>query len=303
MRKAIFIYFSLIFVFCQNAKAQPFVDVVNLQCNYFPKTQYIGNSNNQNSLILTNGSLFLPLKLNPKNIFVVGLDFNRTGFNYSGDTTINTVLGTTSFQVGLVKQFSSKFKAMMVAVPKIATDFKDIDNRDFQMGGALLLTYIKKNSLKFKLGLYYNREFFGNYFMPLVGIDWKINSNAYLFGLLPGTMNFEYKLLDKKLYTGISYKSITASYRLNDKLGKYYVRQGDPFWGDDQLKGFLHCYITKQIMVFGEIGYALHHYYQQYNDNKEKETTLPVYSKMKDQLFFGGGLAFRIRLDDDYLNR
>jgi hypothetical protein len=139
--------------------------------------------------------------------------------------------------------------------------------------------------------------------MPLVGIDWKINSKAYLYGLLPGTINFEYKLLDKKLYTGLSYKSITASYRLSDKYGKYYVRQGDTFWGDDQLKGFLHFYITKQIMVYGEVGYALHHYYQQYNENKEKETTLPVYSKMKDQLFFGGGLAFRIRLDDDYINK
>ena len=303
MTKNFLISFLFIFLASQNINAQPFIDIVNLQGSFFPKTGYKNNSNNNTSSLYNSGSLFLPLKLSQKNIFIVGLDFNRTQFKYSGDTTIGSVLGATSIQIGLLKQLNPKLKAMMVAVPKIATDFKDIDNRDFQLGGALLFTYIKKNSLKFKFGLYYNREFFGNFFMPLLGIDWKVNSNAYIFGVLPGAMNFEYKLKNKKLYTGISYRCITASYRLSNEYGKFYVRQGHTFWGDNQIKIFLNYYLSKQLIVFGELGYASLHYFQQYSDSKEEKTTIPVYYKMKDQLFFGGGLAFRIRLDDDYLNK
>ena len=303
MRKVKLFSVLIVIIWFQKLCAQPFIDIVNIQANYFPKTLYKNGTNNNCSSLFTSGSLFLPLKLNPKSIFVVGLDFNRTQFNYSGDTSMSSRLGATSIQVGLLKQLSPKFKAMLVAVPKIATDFKEIDNRDFQMGGALLFTYIKRSSLKFKLGLYYNREFFGNFFMPLLGIDWKVNSNAYIFGVLPGTMNFEYKLKDKKLYTGIAYKCITASYRLSDEYGKYYVRQGHTFWGDNQIKGFLHYYLTKQMIIFAEVGYAGLHYYQQYNDNNKEVTTIPVYHKLKNQLFFSGGIALKIRLDDDYINK
>jgi hypothetical protein len=63
-----------------------------------------------------------------------------------------------------------------------------------QAGGAVLLTYKKHPDLKYKFGLFYNREFFGNFFVPLAGIDWKINNRLQLFGVLPGNLVLERKV-------------------------------------------------------------------------------------------------------------
>jgi hypothetical protein len=47
---------------------------------------------------------------------------------------------------------------------------KDVED-DWQYGGALLATWKKNPSVSFKLGMYYNKEFFGDFFIPLLGID------------------------------------------------------------------------------------------------------------------------------------
>ena len=57
----------------------------------------------------------------------------------------------------------------------------------------------KNQYVSFKFGLYYNKEFFGNYFMPLIGLDWKIDAKNNLFGVLPGYMIFEHRVTSKIL--------------------------------------------------------------------------------------------------------
>ncbi|SRR6266498_2583732 len=63
---------------------------------------------------------------------------------------------------------------------------KKLDD-DWQYGGIILTIWKKNQFTALKFGLYNNKEFFGNYFMPLAGIDWQINGKNNLFGVLPGT--------------------------------------------------------------------------------------------------------------------
>ena len=128
----------------------------------------------------------------------------------------------------------------------------------WQYGGVALATVEKNKNLSFKFGLYYNKEFFGNYFMPLAGIDWKINEKNNLFGVLPGNMTFEHKI-SQAFYFGGIFKAFTNSYRLvtidpcfsGDCSAKNYLRIND-----NQLGVFADVYLSKRIVVSSEIGYT-----------------------------------------------
>ena len=75
---------------------------------------------------------------------------------------------------------------------------------------------------------------FGDYFLPLLGIDWKINEHIRTdFGDLPNNMNFEYKI-SNSIYSGIALLTNISSYRLNASTGGMYVREGDKTMGHDE---------------------------------------------------------------------
>ena len=87
-----------------------------------------------------------------------------------------------------------------MVIPKLAGDMKDRNLMTYaQLGGIFLENYIVNNHLKFKLGLYYNREAFGNFFMPLVGMDWKVNKRLSLYGTLPSNYRVEINIINNKL--------------------------------------------------------------------------------------------------------
>lgn len=111
--------------------------------------------------------------------------------------------------------------------------YKDHDLSRFgnkrQWGTVLLVSRQERPSFSYRLGIYYNKEYFGNFFMPLVGLDWRINDRAALFGTLPGSLNFEHRI-GSKWYAGGMFRAITTSfmatpfhhYRIDDnRLGAY----------------------------------------------------------------------------------
>ena len=107
----------------------------------------------------------------------------------------------------------------------------------------------KKETLKYKFGVYVNSEFFGIFIIPLAGIDWRIDSRNNLFGVLPGRLTFEHQL-NTHFYTGGTFRAITNSYMLNNS--SRYIRIDD-----NQLSGFLDCYLSKHVVLTGEAGYGI----------------------------------------------
>ncbi|MFH0865428.1 MAG: DUF6268 family outer membrane beta-barrel protein [Bacteroidota bacterium] len=302
MKKKIIIVFVLLLA-GSTVLSQPFVDIVNLKYSRFPKTDFKNNKNFQTSTNQYYGEFFIPLQLKSKNFILFGGSYDRLDFNlYNNKTHINgdsDRLYQLSFQGGLIKNLGkSRWNVTILAIPKISECYSGLSIRNdyFQMGGAVLFSYKKRNSLKLKFGLFYNREFFGNYFMPLAGIDWKINDHMYLFGVLPGSMNYEYRIC-KGFYTGLAYKSNTASYRL---YAYRYIREGDKFWGHNMIRNYYQFYVTKQLMLFGEIGYTGFRIFEEYNIQNMPDVSRFVFQKTKDHIYFDAGIAFRVRLDNDY---
>ena len=171
----------------------------------------------------------------------------------------------------------------------------DIPNKDdWQYGGIILTTWKRSQDVSFKFGLYYNKEFFGNFFMPLVGLDWKINAKNNLFGVLPGYMIFEHKVTTR-FYYGFTFRALTNSYReetidsIGGGRGIMYLRIDD-----NPLGIYADAYLSKKIVLSAEAGYTI---LRRYRYGFKGEDGSHVKTDFKnDNFYFKASLAYRLRL-------
>ena len=152
------------------------------------------------------------------------------------------------------RNISDKWSAMLAFIPRWNGEPSIQFSEGFQAGGAGLMTYKKNPSLQFKLGMYYNREFWGNFFIPLLGLDWTINKKQHLFGILPGYLTYEYRL-SKTISWGGNFRTFTNSYKLGPELSlsaMNFVRIDD-----NQLGAYADVYLTPKIVLNAEAGYSI----------------------------------------------
>jgi len=146
-----------------------------------------------------------------------------------------------------------------------------------------------------KFGIYYNKEFFGNYFMPLAGIDWQINDKNTLFGVLPGNFVFEHKV-SKSFRYGSAFRALTNSYRLEttdpcgngDCTGQNYLRIDD-----NQLGAYADTYLSKRIVLSAESGYTI---LRRYRFGFKGESIHQKTDYYCDNFYFRASLVYRMAL-------
>jgi hypothetical protein len=296
------IILAFILLFPLIAFSQPYVDILNVKSQFFQKTNYTDSSQNKLMSNQQEANFFLPIELKNKNkdVILIGGDYTQLNFTASGKSNGYGHLQTTSLQLGFEKGWNEKWRTMLLFIPKFNAAYTDIFRSDFQYGGVILFKYQKKENLSYHFGAYYNREFFGNYYLPLLGIDWRINNRLNLFGDLPYSMNLEYKL-SKSFYGGFEFFSTTSSYRTTPHGGtSTYIREGDKIFGHDEIRLYFHAYLTSHIVLTVQGGQSFYHIFQAYSNAGNKVINdNSVYQKNKDQLFFNVGLAYRFRLDGE----
>jgi hypothetical protein len=290
----LFVLFLLV-SFNAGLKAQPFVDVVNVQYTLYNSAPMKKDLNAKVEHQSWSGSIFLPLPLKNKDRFIIGADNISYTIRYSGiDTSIPSSLYSTSIQIGWLKNLKNdRWTTLFLLIPRQAADFQHMYFHDLQLGGAVVYTYAWKKDLKLKFGLYYNREFFGNYFMPLAGLDWKVDDHLNIWGLLPGGLNIMYSF-NKAVSCGIKYQSITASYRSQGSNDKVYIREGETFWSDQQISLHGDIYVIKNLVLYAGFGMTGFHYFQEYNRHHDMLKNMPEFQQSRDRGFLYGGLAFRV---------
>ncbi|MDQ3046403.1 MAG: DUF6268 family outer membrane beta-barrel protein [Bacteroidota bacterium] len=294
VKRYIFCLFLIVVFLSNKSYSQPFADIVNFSYQTFsgPYEDSTNRNNKTDNYFL---NFFLPKEFKNGHTLLIRLNSELINSTISPDSSYSSRLASVSMPFGF--QFASKnkkWKTVVLAVPKIASDFKDVvDAYDMQLGGIFLQNYIHSDKLKIKAGLYYNREAFGNFFVPLVGVDWKVNDRINLYGIIPTSYKVEFNIVKEKLYAGINFKSLTRSFRLSKTMGYDYVR-----YDEMQLKVFVDCFVYKKILLFGEVGYTIGRSPWQYTYNTKEETYRnPVYNPVNNYLIFNVGLAYRVRLD------
>lgn len=281
----------LIFVGEPILQAQPFVDVVSInhQCM---KTKSSSDSftNTFNNSYL---AILLPLKVDSNNYFILRMNGELLNSSVSGHTYSEEV----KIKMGLVgigwqHYFNKKFAVTAFFLPKMATESNKISSPDFQFGGTVLAQYKIRKNFRYKAGLYYNREPFGNFFVPLLGADVQLNKRNWIYGQLPLYFRYEHKF-SEKIYSGFGARIFGRSYRLGQAHQRDYV-----FLQENQLKLFCDFYVTPKIVVYGELGRTIGYGLNRYKNNttRDNQLTYPtLFSPIKDGFYINAGLAYRVR--------
>lgn len=292
--RQIWFYTCLCSLFCVVCFGQPFVDPVSFTARYLQST-YKDSVRGSNQTTDYNLGLFMPKELKSGHTFLLRLNSEMIHSSYmSGSYSYSSNLYSVSMPVGMqLLSGNKKWKTLLMAIPKVSTDFRDNLSKDLLLGGISMVTYVKSDRLKFKLGLYYSREFWGDFFVPLVGMDWKINDRLSMYGVMPSNYRIEYKWSDK-LYTGLCFKSFQRSYRLWSQQNNDFVRVRDT-----QLKAFVDYFVYKKLLVFADVAYGFQYSLVQYASRSQRSysRTNPVYSPFNNNVLFTLGIAYRIRLD------
>ena len=286
------------FVLTVSVQAQPYIDLFRTKYQYFPAANFSDDSKSKVSGTQWTTSLFLPIETKKKNAIIIAAEYSLLGFSVTGDTSFTSKLSSKIALLGYNKKWKNeKWKTLFMAQMKVNTHSIKVRSGDYQFGGVVLFDYKRKSNLNYHFGLYYNREYFGNFFVPLLGIDWRIDSTLSLFGDIPNKMSLE-KKFSRKFYAGISYTSCTATYRADDALTPDdYIREGDKFWSHNEIKVYANIYLTKHVVVFVEAGRTLGRMFEVYRDKEVLAIPRIAFRKSEDSFLVNGGLAYRFRLD------
>jgi len=232
----------LVWLVAISAEAQYFIDIFS-----FNRQSYNIPNGAQTSDFFVNA--FIPKVLKNGNTVFVRAHYEKLSIQRD---SLSADYSSITLPIGMQMQLKNpKVKFTGLIIPKIAgadlsASFSDV----FQLGVYSLFTVTESDKFRYKFGLYYNREFFGNFFVPLVGVDWKVSDRFSIYGTLPNSMKFSYAIAPSRINAGLAFRSMTRSFRGEDV--NTFVR-----YNELQLKAFFDFYITPTNVVFVEGGYFL----------------------------------------------
>ena len=243
------IFCWVVMICSHNVFAQPYIDLINVA--YFNSSDMgkVGKDKNPTRLDYFNISTTIPLQFkNKRDALILSPFFERWS------SRVQSISNYREYHYGVVLPFSflktlphSTWSLVTTAIVRM--NDADINHYGhWQFGGALWAAHYINKDLTYKLGFYLNSEFFGLFIVPLVGIDWRINSRTNLFGVLPSSLTLEYKLT-KPMYAGVVFRTFTNSYH---DAGPNYMRIDE-----NQLGVYLDYYPIKRILLNIEVGHSI----------------------------------------------
>jgi len=274
--------------------AQPYVELVNFTYQHF-SSNYKNNPEIKNQTDNYLFNLMYPKEFKNGNVFLLRLNAELLQTSTDLEGTACSDVSSIALPIGFQwASKSKKWKTLVMGIPKLASNFeRSLTAKDWQYGGLFMENYIPNDNFRLKFGLYYNREAFGNFFVPLLGVDWKATDRIYLYGILPSNYKFEYTAIKNKMYAGLDFKWLTRSFNMSGTNPNQYLRFEEIF-----LKGFVDYFIFKNILLTAEAGYSFGKSPLLYNSGTDDlNETIGSYSPVKSGPVFNFGISYRIRTD------
>lgn len=269
------------------SNAQPYFDVATIQTS--SANQFLVTDSAKVPLKL---NWFLvnfnyPLEINKRNLFVATLGYEQFAFD-NEDAQLTQTFNSLYVPLTLLHTWKdTTWNTSFTYIPKV-NSFSPVHIGDntMQHGGAIIVSHSVNNHFKYSVGAYYNREFFGNYFLPLLGIEWKAAPKLHVFGLLPNDLTADYKI-NKYLHTGLVYKGVTTSFRYKPASTADYLRIEE-----GQLKLFTDLYISKTLVLNLEGGVIVARSYELKNKDSNPQHKFDV----RESSIFKIGIYYRVWL-------
>ncbi len=248
---------------CREVSAQRYVDIARIYYSNSAKN-YFENSDSSTRIKEFGVEVTLPVVINADNAVLTGLFYerNQTKLFESEPEETFSVIG---LRAGLSRKHSDKWTGTYILIPKLASDFKDLSGKDFQMGAIILMKYSKRENLNYKIGAYYNAELFGPLIVPLFGIYYLSENNKFEANLtLPFLADANYKLHDR-LNVGMNFSGQVRSYHLTEipdsENGGYVVK------ASNELFSYLKFNLSKALSLQVRVGYSLGRSYRVYDES------------------------------------
>ncbi|MFM2135558.1 MAG: hypothetical protein RL021_958 [Bacteroidota bacterium] len=224
----------------------------------------------------------LPLRLKENTFLLLSPFYESWNIDHGENKEFLPNVRSIALPVGLMLPLDDRWS--LNVTPIIRTNgeqmFKD---NTIQLGGVSFVSYAVNPQMKIRAGVYLNEEFFGLFVWPLLGADWKLGTNDYLFGLLPGRFTYEHRW-SNRWYGGVTFRALTNSFRLED--GNF-VRVDD-----NQFSLYVDIYPVRNWCVTVEPGYGIARKLRAGADSRSYFSE----NDMGDGIFIKLSTAYRIRL-------
>lgn len=276
--------------------SQNYVDLLKVSANTTPDNTF-DTSNAKTKIVQIDADLTVPIKINERLSIISGIIYESIQTKLFADDNVKS-FGSTTLKIGANKQFNDVWSGTAVLLPKIASDYKSIGNKDFQMGAIALLKYKKQDNLNYKFGLYYNSELFGPFFVPMIGMYYispnkKFETNI----MLPLQADVNYKIIPF-MNIGFNFNGQIRSYHLTDitstNHSTYIARSTNEFFG------YIKFNITKSLSLQTKVGQSIGRSYRVYDENDKVTFGLPAtfigHKRQQLNTNFSNGLIFQATL-------
>lgn len=279
---------------CGNVHAQSYVDVLKINGNTTALNKFDSgfSSTRVNEF---SADLSLPIKLTEQSAIITGLIYENIHTKLF-DTDYYYRFSSISLKMGFNRKVNDTWTYSLVLLPKLASDFKSLNKKDFQLGGIALFKYAKTENFNYKFALYANNDLFGPFIVPMFGFyylsdDKKWESNV----MAPLQADINYKA-SSNLTVGINYTGQIRSFHLQNTtipVGDYYVTKAS-----NELSTYTKIHFTKNISLQTKLGYSIGRSYRVFNGNDKVNFALPAFyaNDKRTQLNtdFADGLLFQV---------
>ena len=267
--------FSLVIILSSVSYSQESVDLANVYFRTSPANSFdnpFGEKRHFNMYVV---DAKLPIVLNDKNIFILGLEYNHqtiTTYPNPFGVYLDYTMSSSMLQLGLEHKWNNKSKMLFMAIPRYNTDFNKTTNTPFQLGGLALGTTKRSENFEWKYGAYYNGEFFGPMLVPLFGFNWKINDQMRFKLVIP--LNFEYSYQPKSWFrTGVRFEGVNGSYQAQLVDGQnwsdYYMDRAD-----NNVWAFTEFHIGKNVWFHLKAGHSVLRKYRRFSPDDKMSLKL-----------------------------
>jgi hypothetical protein len=227
---------------CNPTWAQPYFDVAGVQYWQSPAS-YHADSVGEGYIA---ASFSAPIKLGRRSTLVAGASYDSR--ELLGASWQKKRLSALTVPITYVIQSSDSSKSLSVScINRLGYVGSFSSDDTWQLGGAVIGGKRLSPKLFLRAGAYVNQEFFGFYFLPLVGCDWRISERWRLFGLMPSNMRLQHRL-NERVNVGMSFRSFSNSFR---KPSGGYVKVFD-----NHLFAYCDAKLASKLVLVMEAGYS-----------------------------------------------
>jgi len=210
---------SLFVFFVGSVSAQNWVDLANVYWRTSPSSSFDNIDDYKRNMNMYVVDAKLPIVLGDNNVLIFGLEYQHTNITSNTALYSDYSFSSSMLQIGWDHKWNDKSKMLFMTIPRLQTDFNDVGISHFQLGGIALGTTSRNENFDWKYGLYYNGEFFGPMFVPLLGFNWNIPNHKMRFKIVI-PLNFEFSYQPKEWFrTGVRFDGVNASYMYQMSAG------------------------------------------------------------------------------------